>query len=80
MPELDYGLIISLFDVDKPPGRKVGSHEGPQQGLLLHILLGDHGPLVVPVVARPRLTSALRLTSRTCGELEVLGQRVDLQT
>ena len=79
-PELDYGLIISLFDVDKPPGRKVCSHEGSQQRLLLHIFLGNHWPLIVPVVPGPRLTSALSLSSLTNVELKVLGQRVDLQT
>ena len=58
-PELNYGLIISLFDVDKPPGWKVGSHERSQQRLILHIFLGNHRPLVVPVIPRSRLTSAL---------------------
>ena len=81
-PELNYGLIISLFDVDKPPGWKVGSHEGSQQRLLLHIFLGNHWSLIVPVVPWSRLTSALCLTitSLTNVELKVLCQRVDLQT
>ena len=78
--ELDYGLIISLFDVDKPPGRKVCSHEGSQQRLLLYIFLANHWPLIVPVVPRPSLTSALSLPSLSNGELKVLGQGVDLQT
>ena len=77
-PELDYGLIISLFDVDKPPGGYIGSHEGSQQRLLLHIFLGNHRPLIIPVVSRGRLSSSLCLTGLLNVELKVLGQRVDL--